>query len=81
MVRVLRVAKPFLMALVVLCPFILAENLAGDMERSCALCQGIKTTCSPGWLGRVALIASTDQTLLCISWPQVWDLGQCQLNW
>lgn len=81
MVRVLRVAKPFLMALVVLCSFILAESLAGYMERPCVLCQGIKTSCSPGWLGRVALIPSPDQALLYISWPQVWDLGQCQLNW
>lgn len=46
MVRLLRVAKPILLTLVMLCSFILAESLTGDVERPCALCQGIKTTCS-----------------------------------
>lgn len=46
MVRLLRVAKPILLTLVMLCSFKLAESLTGDVERPCALCQGIKTTCS-----------------------------------
>lgn len=39
MVRLLRVAKPILLTLVMLCSFKLAESLTGDVERPCALCQ------------------------------------------
>lgn len=67
----LRDAKPFSLKFSVLCLFIPAESLAGDVQRHCALCQGIKTTCSqPRMVGETSSShCITDRALFCIPWP------------
>lgn len=63
MARFLRDVKPFSLKLSVLCSFIPAESLAGDIQRHCALCQGIKKT------GSQPRIAGENSSSHCITRP------------
>lgn len=64
MARFLREAKPFSQKFSVIRLFIPAESLAGDVQRHCALCQGIKTTRS-----QPARMAGESSSSHCITRP------------